>query len=134
MKFTYEKSRKKINFLDVVIKIKNGVMTTDLYSKPTDGHQYLHYESCQAEHIKRSIVFSQTLRIRRICTEKKDLLRNIEKLKQWFGRRGYPSSLIKSQVSRALKDKPPLNVDNSKNDKKVGVPLVVTSSNYSKYF
>ena len=126
LKFTYEKSRKKINFLDVVIRITNGVMTTDLYSKPTDGHQYLHYESCHAEHIKRSIIFSQTLRLRRICTEKKDLLRNVEELKQWFGRRGYPSNLIKSQVSRALEDKSSLNVDNSKNDKKVGVPLVVT--------
>ena len=43
---TYEKSKGKINFLDVVIKIKEGRMITDHYCKPTDGHQYLHYHSC----------------------------------------------------------------------------------------
>ena len=66
----YEKSKGKINFLDVVTKIKEGRIITDLYCKPTDGHQYLHYDSCHADHIKRSIIFSQTLRLKRICSEK----------------------------------------------------------------
>ena len=39
LKFTYEKSKEKINFLDVVIKIKEGKIKTDLYCKPTDGHK-----------------------------------------------------------------------------------------------
>ena len=68
LKFTYEKSKEKINFLDVVIKIKEGRVIADLYCKPTDGHQYLHYDSCHADHIKRSIIFSQTLRLKRICS------------------------------------------------------------------
>ena len=75
--FTYEKSREKINFLDVVIKIKEGKITTNLSCKPTDGHQYLHYDSCNAEHIKRSIVFSQTLRLKRISSEKNNLDSNV---------------------------------------------------------
>ena len=37
LKFTYEKSKEKIDFLDVVIKIKEGGIITDLYSKPTTG-------------------------------------------------------------------------------------------------
>ena len=41
IKFTFEKSKMKVNFLDVVIKIKNGRLSTDLYSKPVDSHQYL---------------------------------------------------------------------------------------------
>ena len=60
LRFIYEQLREKINFLDVVIKIKLKI-TTNLFCKPTDDHQYLHYDSCDAEHIKRSIVFSQTL-------------------------------------------------------------------------
>ena len=43
IKFTFEKSKMKVNFLGVVIKIKNGRLSTDLYSKPVDSHQYLHY-------------------------------------------------------------------------------------------
>ena len=71
LKFTYEKSKEKINFLDVVIKINEGRIITDLYCKPTDGHQYLHSDSWHADDIKRSNIFIQTLRLKRICSEKK---------------------------------------------------------------
>ena len=60
------KSKEKINFLDLVIKLTDGKIVTDLYCKSTDSHQYLHYESCHTEHIKRSIIFSQTLCLKRI--------------------------------------------------------------------
>ena len=39
--FTHEKSKDKINFLDVVIKIKEGRIIIDIYCKPTDGQQAL---------------------------------------------------------------------------------------------
>ena len=68
IKFTFEKSKMKLNFLDVVIKIKNERLSPDFYSKPVDNHQYLHYSSCHAEHIKKSVIYSQTLRLRRICS------------------------------------------------------------------
>ena len=45
---TFEKSKIKVNFLDVVVKINNGRLSTDLYSKPVERHQYLHYNSCHA--------------------------------------------------------------------------------------
>ena len=41
IKFTFEKSKIKINFLDVVIKIKNGRLSKYLSSKPVDSHMYL---------------------------------------------------------------------------------------------
>ena len=81
LKFTYEKSKEKINFLDVIIKIKEDRIITDLYCKPTDGHEYLHYDSCHADHIKRSIIFSQTLQLKKICSEKNDRNRHVEDLK-----------------------------------------------------
>ena len=123
LKFTYEKSKEKINFLDVVIKIKEGRIITDLYCKPTDGHQYLHYDSCHADYIKRSIIFNQTLRLKRICSEKNDLNVHVEDLKIWFRKRGYPYYLIQEQVEKALR----LTPSDENNSKKVnGVPLVVT--------
>ena len=51
---------------------------TDLYCKPMDGHQYLHYDSCHPDHIKRSIIFSQTLQLKRICSKKNDLNVHVE--------------------------------------------------------
>ena len=107
----------------MVIKIKEGKIITDLYCKPADGHQYLHYDLCHANHIKRSIIFSQTLRLKRICSEKNDLNVHVEDLKTWFRKRGYPDYLIKEQVEKALR----LTPSDESNSKKVnGVPLVVT--------
>ena len=74
-RFTYEKSREKINFLDEVIKIIEGRITTNLSCKPTDGHQYLHYDSFRAEHIKRSIPQPNT------STEKNMLRKKLLRLK-----------------------------------------------------
>ena len=126
LRFTYGKSREKINFLDVVIKSKEGKINTNLFCKPTGGHQYLHCDSCNAEHIKGSIVFSQTLRLKRICSEKNDLDSNVENLKQWFRKRGYPEQLIKNQVARAFQSARDNSANNSKREKETGIPLVTT--------
>ena len=43
LKFAHEYSKKEIQFLDLKVGIKNANITTDLYVKDTDRHQYLHY-------------------------------------------------------------------------------------------
>ena len=96
----------------MVIKVKECRLITDLYCKPTD-----------ADHIKRSIMFSQKLPLNRICYGKNDLNVHVEDLKIWFHKRGYPDYLIKEQVERALSVTP----SDEYNSKKVnGVSLVVT--------
>ena len=49
-----------------------------------DGHQYLHYDFFHAEHIKKPIVFSQTLGLKIICSEERDLDSNVENFREWF--------------------------------------------------
>ena len=56
LRFTHERSRESLNFLDVIVKIQQGEFVTDLYYKPTDRHQHLHFDSCHASHTKTSIV------------------------------------------------------------------------------
>ena len=51
-------------------------------------HQYFHYDLCHAEHIKRSIAFSQALRLKIKMLWKNDLDSNVENLKEWFRKRG----------------------------------------------
>ena len=79
--FTHERSREEINFLDLTFKINQGEVIIDLYCKSRDCHQYLHYESCHSSHTKYSIIFTQTLTMRRICSKKSDLVANVKKLK-----------------------------------------------------
>ena len=45
LKFTYESSKKIVAFLDLNVSLENGLVTTDLHTKSTDCHQYLHYSS-----------------------------------------------------------------------------------------
>ena len=106
-----------------MIKIKEGRIITDLYCKPTDGHQHLHNDSCHADHIKILIIFNQTFRLKRICSEKNVLNVHVEDLIIWFRKKGYPDYRIKEQVENALR----LTPSDENNSKRVnGVPLVVT--------
>jgi hypothetical protein len=55
-------------FWKPTLTVKEGNMTTDLYSKPTDKHQYLSPSSCLPKHCFTSIPFSQAIRVKRICS------------------------------------------------------------------
>ena len=72
LKFTNESNEKEIPFLDLKVKLNEGKISTDLDIKSTDRHQYLHFTSSHPSNTKRSIVYSQWLRVKRICSEKED--------------------------------------------------------------
>ena len=59
IKFTAERSKTSINFLDVTVSLLEGVTETDLYVKPSDSHQYLQPSSCHPFHCKKGIPYSQ---------------------------------------------------------------------------
>ena len=50
--------------------------------------------------LKKSIIFSQTLRLKRICYQKSDLFSHVKEPKNWFRKRGYPVKVISEQVNR----------------------------------
>ena len=68
LKFSHEKSKTSVNFLDVVVRINGDRFETDLYSEHTDCHQFLEFNSAHPIHIKKSIVYSQGLCIKRLCS------------------------------------------------------------------
>ena len=96
IKFPHEVNKESIYFSDLNIRLSDGNISTDLYVKPADRHQFVHYTSPHPNHTKCSIVFSQALRVNRICSEKSDFLKHLEKIKSWFLIRGYPKDLIES--------------------------------------
>ena len=99
-KFTDENSKEKINFLDLIIKIKEDRIVTDLYCKPIDCHKCVHYDSCHADHIIRSIIISQTLRLKRICSEKNDVNVHVETLKYSFVKEDILTILLSNTLER----------------------------------
>ena len=97
--------------------------STNLYIKPTDRHQYLQNTSSHPEHTKKSVVYSQALRLSRICSAEKDFKKHIAEMKSWFSQRRFPQKLIETETSK-VKCSGGRVFHRTKVEK--GVPLVVT--------
>ena len=69
IRFTMETSREEISFLDVLIKLKDDSVSTDIYFKTTDTHSYLNFKSCHTKHTKTNIPFCLASRIVKIVSE-----------------------------------------------------------------
>ena len=74
IKFTFDQSTEEVSFLDVCVKIDCGVISTTVFSKPTDSHLYLNSNSNHPRHVIRNIPKSQLLRLRRICSNHSDFV------------------------------------------------------------
>ena len=94
IKFTNEFNKENIPLLDLKVSLSGGQLTTDLYIKSTDKLQYLHCTSAHPDHTKRSIAFSQALRVSRICSDKTDFERHLHDMESCFQARGYPKHLV----------------------------------------
>ena len=122
LKFPHEFSEKSVTFLDLNVNLSNGSITTDLHIKLTDRHLYLHFLSAHPDHTKRSIVYSQALRISRVCSFEEDFKRYTTRMESWFLNRGYPSWLIKKEMEKVRNSH--LN-DRKRAQKPQGVPRVI---------
>ena len=101
IKFTWEWSQKKVNFLDIQIINNGGQVDTDLYVKPTDKHQYLTYNSCHSRGCKTSIPYAQAMRLKRICSTQEAFERRAEELTEFLVHRGYQRNMVRLRVQRA---------------------------------
>ena len=84
-----EWSQTSVNFLDVTVSLTDGKITTDLYIKVSDSHQYLHSSSCHPYHCKKGIPYSQALHLDRICSDPISFDRRCNDLEKWLTERGY---------------------------------------------
>ena len=100
IKFEINYSVEKINFLDVTVYIKDNLLHTTLYIKPTDRKEYLHFNSSHPSHCKSAIPYSQAIRYRRIIDEDTELNHHLDLLKQKFIRRSYPSNIVNKQLNK----------------------------------
>ena len=52
--FIHESNKEYMNFLDLTVGLLDNKVSIDLYIKPTDRHQYLHYSYSHPDHTKKS--------------------------------------------------------------------------------
>ena len=66
LQFTMEIGNNELCFLDLKITLKDCILSTTVYMKPTDSHlYYLHANSCHNESTKKGIAKGVGLRLRR---------------------------------------------------------------------
>ena len=76
-------------------------MHTNLYAKPTDAHQYLHTQSCHCAIYKKSILYSQAVRMKRIYSEEEDLQHKLGDLESWLvSNKGYRAESVRREIQR----------------------------------
>ena len=102
IKFDFQVSPRKIAFLDAMLyKDENNNIQTTLYRKPTDQQAFLHAKSEHPRSLKRSIPYSQALRLKTICSTSTEFDKNCAIIKQKFLDRQYKEEVLDEQSKKA---------------------------------
>ena len=96
-------STESVNFLDVNTKLEGNIISTSLYSKPTDAHLYLNAKSCHPRHVIKNLPKGQFIRIRRICSDDADFDRHAAQTKKYFVQRGFTEKQLQHTVESVKK-------------------------------
>ena len=105
IEFTDVYSKTSVNFLDMVVKIGNSSLVTDLYTKVTAAHDYVQRSSYHPQHCLRAIPKGQFIRLRRICTHVSDYSKHAESFITFFRRRGYQETELR-KVANSIQSTP----------------------------
>ena len=93
---------KKIDFLDVLIDISEGVIKTKLFVKPTDSPTYVHRRSYHNQHVFKSLPYSQFRRAVVIWSEPTDRQEAVDYMYDKFVKCGYSEEELDSAKATAL--------------------------------
>ena len=127
--FTVESSKKIntetqiLNFLDIMIELKNNLhISTDIYYKSTNSHDYLHYNSCHPISTIHNIPFNLAKRIIVFVSNEAKVETRLSELKQWLKRCNFPEDIIDKGFHNAKLQGPAPNP----NLKRTIIPLTTT--------
>ena len=101
LSFTLDQSGSSVNFLDVRVNKRDTLVTTDIFYKETDTHQYLNFKSCHPSHTKRNIPYNLARRICTIVSEPATLKTRLTELSNFLLECNYPKSLIENGIRKA---------------------------------
>ena len=125
IQFTMECSDKQLPFLDVLVILNEGKISTDIYFKPTDTQMYLNFKSCHPKSFKVNIPFCLASRIVTIVSDRSQQEVRLNQLKGFLRQQGYPDSLIRNGITKAI-DKGPITGEGRHTDDTNVIPLVTT--------
>ena len=101
IKFTMDYSLYQINYLDILTtKDESGkTLRAYLYTEPTDTNRYLHSSHLAVN--KKSMLYSQAVRMKQTCSEEEHLQHILGDLKSLLVNRGYRAESFRREIQRA---------------------------------
>ena len=136
IKFTSDISCTEISFLDLTICIRDFKLYTRLYTKTTDRHMYLNHSSEHPMSHKRSIPYSQFLRLKRIHSQPQYLLEAQIHMYLYFIWREYAHDIVLRtwmKTNRFTKEQLFTPVE-SNQDKDIPLMFITTYSRANPHF
>ena len=101
IKFTCHSSTTSVEFLDTTVHIKDGVLNTELFIKPTNSLSYLERTSFHPKHTFISLPYGEFVRARRNCSTAEAFEIFSLKIKSVFQARGYDTSVLEAARLKA---------------------------------
>ena len=125
--YTTDFSEKEIPFLDVLVQIKeNNRISTDIYEKPTDSHNYIHFHSSHPPHIKRNIPYTLSRRISTIVNDPLTRQHRLNEMKSILLSKQYPRQLVDNAISKALTSLQQVSTTQRDQPIDITIPLILT--------
>ena len=95
IKFYFEFSPRKTAFLATMLHRKeNNNSQTTFYCRPTNDQTFLYITSVNPSSLKKSILYSQVLRLKTICSTTTEYNKNCAIIKQKFLDRKYREDVL----------------------------------------
>ncbi|XP_069829439.1 uncharacterized protein [Dendropsophus ebraccatus] len=105
MKFTSVFGGQQLDFLDVRVEIVDGKLVTSGFRKETATNSLLHFGSYHPPHVKKSLPYSQFLRLRRLNSTEEKFLIQSQELTDRLRERGYSAGVILEAFERARRQR-----------------------------
>ena len=128
IQFTLDSSYEEMNFLDVRVTVVENTLQTEVFTKPTAGHLYLHPHSSHPLNQIESIPFSQCLRLNRNTSNRERFQETALEFQNHFMDRGYDKELVAGQFSKAGRMDRTLLLQSTSKERVRKFPLVVPYS------
>ena len=109
IKFIFSDLSKEADFLDVHQKVVGYEVELDVYRKPTDSFNYLHYSSCHPGPARDNIALSLAKRIVKISSHNRDA--RLDELMQNLIARGHPRERILEKFGAVFSPKTQPNLE-----------------------
>ena len=89
--------------MDVTVSLDEGYnLQTDLYTKPTDSHNYLNYKNAHPRHCRNGIPYSQFLRLKRICSKEQTFNHQCREMSKNFLKEDYLAGVIRKAFAKVF--------------------------------